>query len=145
MTLASSRLRSPRLKVERRSVSASRIRGGLPERIARAQFVLLRPPLALGRKIDDLGRHRRPVARDPLALGIARLGRPVAVAEIGPLAAPLHARSDRAQMHRRLAVNAPIGIAAAVDALVDPGLFECPIANSFPLLPDRFDLARSRP
>ena len=48
-------------------------------------------------------------------------------------------------MHRRLAVDAPIGIAAAVDALVDPGSFQSPIANSFPLLPDRFDLARSRP
>ena len=31
------------------------------------------PPLRspLRRKIDDLGRHRRPLARDPLALGIA--------------------------------------------------------------------------
>ena len=60
-----------------------------------AQFVLLRPPLALGRKIDNLRRHVRPVASDPLALGIARLGPPVAVAEIGTLAVALHARCDR--------------------------------------------------
>ena len=45
-------------------------------------------------------------------------------------------------MHRRLAVDALIGIAAAVDADVDPGLFERPIADSFPDLPDRLDLAR---
>jgi hypothetical protein len=48
-------------------------------------------------------------------------------------------------MHRRFAVDAPIGIAAAVDALIDPGSFQRPIADSFPLLPDCFDLARSRP
>jgi hypothetical protein len=48
-------------------------------------------------------------------------------------------------MHRRLAVYAPIDIAAAVDALFDPGSFQGAIADSFPLLPDRFDLARSRP
>src|SRR5271169_3241140 len=48
-------------------------------------------------------------------------------------------------MHRRLAVDAPIGIAAAVDADVDPGFFERPIADSLPLLPDRFNLARPRP
>jgi hypothetical protein len=48
-------------------------------------------------------------------------------------------------MHRRLAVDAPIGIAAAVDADVDPGFFERPIADSLPLLTDRFNLARPRP
>jgi len=44
-------------------------------------------------------------------------------------------------MNRRLAVEPPLGIAAGVDALGDPGLFERPIADPFPLLPNRFDLA----
>jgi hypothetical protein len=48
-------------------------------------------------------------------------------------------------MHRRLAVDALIDIAAGVDALVNPGLFQRSIADSLPLLPDRFDLARSGP
>ena len=104
----------------------------------------MRPPLPLGRKIDNLGRHRRALVRDPLALGVAFFDVPVAVAEIGTTAVALHARDDRAQMDCRLAVYAPIDIAAAVDALVDPGSFQSPIADSFPLLPDRFDLARSR-
>ena len=132
---------------ERRAPLGQRLED--PRRAARAdrpaQFVLLRPPLALGCEIDDLGRHRRPLARDPFALGIARLGGPITVAEVGPLAAPLHARSDRARMHGRLAVDPPVGIAAAVDALLDTGLLQRPIANSFPLLPDRFDLSRSGP
>ena len=119
-----------------------------PRRTSRAdhpaQFVLFCPPVALGREIDDLGRHRRPVARDPLALGIARLGRPVAVAQIGTLPVALHTGGDRAQMHRRLAVDALIGIAAGVDALGYPGLFQRPIADSFPLPSDRFDLVRPR-
>ena len=132
---------------ERRAPLGQRLQD--PRRAARAdrpaQFVLSRPPLALGCEIDDLGRHRRPLARDPFALGIARLGGPITVAEVGPLAAPLHARSDRARMHGRLAVDPPVGIAAAVDALLDTGLLQRPIADSFPLLPDRFDLARSGP
>ena len=87
----------------------------------------MRPPLPLGRQIDDLGRHRRALVRDPLALGVAFLDVPVAVAEIGTIAVALHARNDRAQMHRRLAVYAPIDIAAAVDALFNPGSFSGPV------------------
>ena len=80
---------------------------------------------------------------DPLALGIARLRRPVAVAEIGGLALALHARRDRAEMHRRFPVKALVGKAAAVDADVETGFFERAIADSFPARPDRLDLARA--
>ena len=85
-------------------------------------------------------------ARSPwrsLALGVARAGGAIAVAEIGRLAVAFHAGGNRTEMHGRLAVDALVGVAAAIDADIESGRFKCPVADPFPGLPDDFDLARA--
>ena len=108
-----------------------------------AQFAFLGTAITLGRKIDDLSRDRLTVGFELFPFGVTRLGGPVAVAEIGRLATALHAGSDRPEMYRGFAIDALIGVAAAVDADVESGVLKRAIADPFPHQPDGLDLARA--
>jgi len=64
-------------------------------------------------------------------------------AEIGRRALTLHAGRNRPHMNGRFAVEALIDITAAVDADVETGCFQCPVADPLPQQTDRLDFARA--